>query len=91
MGLGMVGREDLAHPTRRRGYNSIMPDPDHDDPRLAIRRHTDRCFHRVEEIVPGKMGGYIVEGILILREDVAEIRGLDDDDQPPACVDSTGK
>lgn len=25
---------------------------DDDTPRLAIRRHTDRCFHMVEEVVP---------------------------------------
>ena len=32
------------------------------------------------------MGGYIVEGILILLDDVAEVRRTDDDDRLPACV-----
>jgi len=58
---------------------------DDDDPRLAIRRHTDRCFHRVEEVVPGAHGGYIVQGVLIPRDEIAEIRRLEDDDRPPAC------
>jgi hypothetical protein len=44
---------------------------------VAIRRHTDRCFHRVEEVVEGKHGGYIVEGVLIPCEDVAEVIELD--------------
>ena len=43
-----------------------------DDPKLAIRRHTDRCFFKVEEVVEGQ--GYIVEGILIPLEDIAEVR-----------------
>jgi hypothetical protein len=64
---------------------NLHDDPD-SDPRLAIRRHTDRCFHRVEEIVPGKMGGYIVQGVLILFEDVAEVRELNDEDQTPDCI-----
>ena len=56
---------------------------DPDDPRLAIRRHHDRCFHRVEEIVPG---GYIVEGIMIDHDDVAERRQLDANGSPlPPC------
>ncbi|MCX5660806.1 MAG: hypothetical protein NTW19_13955 [Planctomycetota bacterium] len=55
---------------------SSPPAPDDDlDPNLAIRRHTDRCFHRVEEVVPE---GYIVEGILIPREEVAEVRPADE-------------
>jgi hypothetical protein len=63
-----------------------VPEDDHPDPRLAIRRHTDRCFHRVEEIVEGKHGGYIVEGILIPREDVAEVIELDSQGAPlPRC------
>lgn len=53
------------------------------DPRLAIRRHTDRCFHRVEEVVPR---GYIVEGIFIDEDEVAEVRRLDADGAPlPPC------
>ena len=43
--------------------------------RLAIRRHTDRCFFEVEELAPH---GYIVEGIFIDEDDVAEVRTLDD-------------
>lgn len=38
---------------------------------LAIRRHTDRCFFRAEEVTPE---GYIVDGVLIPYEDVAEVR-----------------
>jgi hypothetical protein len=53
---------------------------------LAIRRHTDRCFHRVEEVVEGKHGGYIVDGILIPRDDVAEVIELDASGAPlPNC------
>lgn len=44
-------------------------------PGLAIRRHHDRCFHSVEEVVPG---GYIVEGIFIDEDDVADVRKEDD-------------
>jgi hypothetical protein len=54
------------------------------EPRLAIRRHTDRCFHRVEEVVKGKHGGYIVQGVLIPEEDVAETVELDGEGNP-AC------
>src|SRR3954468_16789137 len=36
---------------------------------LGIRREGDACFHPVEEEVPE---GYIVDGILIRREDVVE-------------------
>ena len=43
---------------------------------LAIRRHTDRCFHSVEEFVPGPHGGYIVQGVLIHADDIAEVRTL---------------
>ncbi len=64
--------------------------PRHDEsdlePRVAIRRHTDRCFHRVEEVVKGKHGGYIVQGVLITEDDVAEVVELDADGQPlPGC------
>ena len=44
---------------------------------LAIRRHTDRCFFAVEEIVhhaDGSLHGYIVDGILIDADDIAELR-----------------
>ena len=44
-------------------------------PGVAIRRHTDRCFLKVEELAPH---GYIVEGIFIDEDDVAEVRTLDD-------------
>jgi hypothetical protein len=64
-----------------------VPEDDHGDLRLAIRRHTDRCFHRVEEVIEGKLGGYIVDGILIPREDVAEVVELDADGSPlPRCA-----
>lgn len=52
-----------------KGYQ--IPD-DGEDPKIAIRRHTDRCFFAVEEIVEGE--GYIVDGFLIPLEDVAEVR-----------------
>ncbi|MBL4700419.1 hypothetical protein JYU15_00505 [bacterium AH-315-I18] len=51
------------------GYQNSDED---DDPKLAIRRHTDRCFFKVEEVVEGQ--GYIVEGILIPLDDIAEVR-----------------
>lgn len=57
------------------GYQK--PADDEDDPKLAIRRHTDRCFFKVEEVVEGQ--GYIVDGILIPLEDVAECRHDDSD------------
>lgn len=46
-------------------------------PALAIRRHTDRCFFDVEEVVEepdGSVRGYIVAGHLIDKDDVAELR-----------------
>lgn len=52
------------------------PDP---SPCLAIRRLTDRCFHRVEEVVPE---GYIVEGILIPHDEVVETRTTNTDGSP---------
>ncbi|QDU32603.1 hypothetical protein KS4_06370 [Poriferisphaera corsica] len=55
---------------------------DEEDPKLAIRRHTDRCFHRVEEVV---QGGYIVEGIMIGEDEVAEVRKTGDDGGLPQC------
>jgi hypothetical protein len=59
------------------GYQNPNEDaPEDEDPKLAIRRHTDRCFFKVEEIVEGE--GYIVEGILIPLDDVAEVRESDD-------------
>lgn len=81
-----------------------------DTPRLAIRRHTDRCFHAVEEVVPegpiehipaastgGTPGaanpgagvrGYIVDGVMIDVDDVAEVRTIPDDGPGPACLDA---
>lgn len=44
---------------------------DHPDEALGIRRHTDRCFHAVDEEVEE---GYIVQGVLIPRDEVAEVR-----------------
>jgi hypothetical protein len=58
-------------------------EPDADDPRLAIRRHTDRCFHRVEELADE---GYIVQGFLIPADEVAEVVALDAAGVPlPGC------
>lgn len=62
-----------------------------DGPRLAIRRHTDRCFHAVEEVVPegppddasggesGGIRGYIIDGVMIDADDIAEVRTIPDD------------
>ena len=48
---------------------------------IAIRRHGDRCFHEVEEMVfsagCGGGCGYIVDGIMVMPEDVAEMVSLD--------------
>jgi hypothetical protein len=69
-----------------------QPDENSDDlePKLAVRRHTDRCFHRVEEIVRGKHAGYIVQGVLIPLEEVAETVTLNDQGQPmPTCRNTT--
>lgn len=55
---------------------------DHPDTHVAIRRHTDRCFHAAEEEYPD---GFIVQGILIPRDEVAEIRRLDNGDSHPSC------
>ena len=49
---------------------TLPPLPD-DHPGIAIRRHTDGCFHAVEEVVKE---GYIVDNILIPHRDVAEVR-----------------
>lgn len=46
-------------------------------PGVALRRHTDRCFFAAEEIVTGPTGdveGYVVEGVLIPTDEVAEVR-----------------
>ncbi|MEO0514934.1 MAG: hypothetical protein AAF086_06520 [Planctomycetota bacterium] len=48
-----------------------------DDPCLALRRHTDRCFFRVEEVVPhadGSARGFLVDGVMIAADEVAELR-----------------
>ncbi len=66
------------------GYH--IPD-DEDDPKLVIRRHTDRCFFKVEEVVEGE--GYIVDGILIPLDDVAQVREDDSDvcnHEPPIAA-----
>lgn len=57
-------------------------DFDAEEPRLALRRHTDRCFFRVEEIVPhpdGTLRGFLIDGVMIAVEDVAELRRTDAD------------
>jgi hypothetical protein len=67
-----------------------------DGPRLAIRRHTDRCFHAVEEVVPeGPMDsasagirGYIIDGVMIDADDVAEVRTIPDGGPGLACMDA---
>ena len=81
---------------------------DDDAPRMAIRRHTDRCFHMVEEVVPegpigdipadqalvrggkipGGVRGYIVDGVMIDADDVAEVRTIPDDGAGPDCLDT---
>jgi|GEM_PF-3848680 len=56
-------------------------DFDADPPALAIRRHTDRCFFAVDELMPGPDGaliGFIVEGHRIDPDDVAEVRRCDE-------------
>ena len=95
---------------------------DEDAPRLAIRRHTDRCFHMVEEVVPeGPIGdrpagtpgvtptkrggnnpgdipgagfrgvrGYIVDGVMIDADDVAEVREVPDSDSGGGCNSGGG-
>jgi len=70
-------------------YDPSWIDFDAQDPCLALRRHTDRCFFKVEEVVPGPgdvLAGFIVEGILISPEDVAELRRTDETGAPwPDC------
>ena len=52
---------------------------DDPSPHLAIRRHTDRCFFAVEQVTDE---GYIVERVMIGRDEVAEMIELDDQGQP---------
>ena len=45
--------------------------------RLALRRHTDRCYFEVEEVVhhgDGVLAGFIVDGNLIDPDDVADLK-----------------
>jgi hypothetical protein len=65
---------------------------------LAIRRHTDRCFHEVEEIVPEGLAadgtetgvrGYIIDGVMIDADDVAEVREIPNGSTGPACIDES--
>ena len=62
----------------------LFDDPEDMAPGLAIRRHTDRCFFEVEEKVPG---GYILEGIMVSEENVAEVRSLkrEEGEDNPLC------
>lgn len=53
-----------------------------DEPHVAVRRHHDRCFHVAQEVVPE---GYIVQGVLIPLEEVAQVVRLDEGQAPPAC------
>ncbi len=72
--------------------------PDAEEPRrVAIRRYTDRCFHAVEEVVyagppgdvpgggSGEAMGYIIDGVMIDVDDVAEVRHIPDGGDRPAC------
>mgnify|MGYP006274210555 CR=1 FL=1 len=62
------------------------PDVPEDRPNLAIRRHTDRCFFEAEEVIHGPGGGvegYVVEGVMIDVDDVADVRPVSD----AACLD----
>jgi len=48
-----------------------------DPPALAVRRHTDRCFFAVEELLlgpDGSLDGYVIDGPRIDPDDVAEVR-----------------
>jgi hypothetical protein len=58
-----------------------------DDPGVAIRRLHDRCFHRVEEVVPE---GYIVQGVLVAHDEVAQACLIEPGGDLPAC-DLPGK
>ncbi len=59
-------------------FPAIRPgDADADPPPLAIRRHTDRCFFAVEELMLGPDGaldGFVVQGHRIDPDDVAQVR-----------------
>ncbi len=60
-----------------------------EEPRLALRRHTDRCFFRVEEVLPhpdGTVRGFLVDGVMIAADEVAELRRTGPDGGAlPAC------
>ena len=57
--------------------------------RLALRRHTDRCFFEVEEVAAH---GYIIEGFLVDPDDVAELIELPGNGAAlPKCDPSTQK
>ena len=65
-------------------------DFDADPPALAIRRHTDRCFFAVEELLPapdGSLAGFVVEGHRIDPDDVAEVRRTDAGSAPDCRSD----
>lgn len=50
---------------------------EHPGETLGIRRHSDRCFHAAEEETED---GYIVQGVLFPRDEIAEVsitRGTD--------------
>ena len=64
-------QQDDAHEQSAAGHDARPR------PTLALRRHTDRCFFEVEEVVreaDGAVRGYVVDGILIDKDDVAETR-----------------
>lgn len=67
-------------------FTAIQPeDMDADPPPLAIRRHTDRCFFAVQELLQapdGSLDGFVVEGHRIDADDVAEVRR---DTDAPVC------
>ncbi|MEM7625996.1 MAG: hypothetical protein AAF333_10240 [Planctomycetota bacterium] len=60
-----------------------------DNPELALRRHADRCFFRVEEVLPypdGSLRGFLIDGVMVAVEDVAELRRTGPDGgELPAC------
>ena len=61
-----------------KGFSALRPeDLEADPPPLAVRRHTDRCFFAVEEVLTdptGAVDGFVVEGFRVPVEEVAELR-----------------
>jgi hypothetical protein len=55
----------------------MNPEAEQPRPNVAIRRWGDACFHAVDEVVPE---GYIIDGVLIAKEDVLEVRPITGDE-----------